>query len=338
MEPRKLRWGVLSTARIADAQVRAISMSNNSELAAIASRTLSLAEDWAKQRNVPHAFGSYEEMLASDLIDAVYIGLPNGLHKEWAIKALQNGKHVLCEKPLASNAAEVREIIAAADGTGLKAMEAFMYRFHPQIERMRQLLTSGAIGELKVIRASFGFFLDIPDDVRWSLDLAGGVLMDMGCYCVNVSRIIGGGNPSSVTAHEILTPGGVDATLVGTMKFPNGILATLDCSFRTGIVLQQALSVSGTEGHLSLSDPFHSDEEPVTITIDKASQIDNGGPIEIMEIPGVNHYHIMLEHFADAVLNDHPVAYTLQDSLGNMQTIDALKESARIGKRVEIGS
>jgi predicted dehydrogenase len=276
-------------------------------------------------------------MLASDVIDAVYIGLPNGLHKEWTIKALQSGKHVLCEKPLASNAAEVREIIAAAGATGLKAMEAFMYRFHPQIDHMKQLLMSGAIGDLKLIRASFGFFLDRPDDVRWLPDLAGGVLMDMGCYCVNVSRLIGGGNPTSVTAHEILAPGGVDATLVGTMEFPGDLLSTLDCSFRTGVVLQQALSISGTEGRLSLSDPFHSDEEPVTITIDKASHIDNGGPVEVVEIPGANHYHLMLEHFADAVLNDHPVAYTLQDSLGCMRTIDALKESARTGKRVEVG-
>src|SRR6476469_9376015 len=150
MVDRKVRWGVLGTARIADAQVRAIKMAGNSELTAIASRDLSLAQEWATKRNVPHVFGSYDEMLVSDVIDAVYIPLPNGLHKEWTVKALQHGKHTLCEKPLASNAAQVREIIAAAEGTGLKAMEGFMYRFHPLMSRLVDLLSGGPIGTPKI--------------------------------------------------------------------------------------------------------------------------------------------------------------------------------------------
>src|SRR5437868_9471772 len=155
MQPTQLRWGVLGTARIADALVRAIKLSGNSTLAAVASRDLSMAKAWATQRDVPLAFGSYEEMLASDAIDAVYVPLPNSMHKEWTIKAAQSGKHVLCEKPLAVSAAEVREIIAASESSGVKVMEGFMYRFHPLTTRMTELIAGGAIGELKVIRASF---------------------------------------------------------------------------------------------------------------------------------------------------------------------------------------
>src|SRR5437899_2642285 len=179
MQPKRLRFGILSTARITDALVRAIKMSSNAEVTAVASRDLSLAKDWAAQYGAPNIFGSYDEMLASDVIDAVYVPLPNGLHKEWSIRALNNGKHVLCEKPLANNAAEVREMIAASEANGVKLMEAFMYRFHPQIDRMMQLLSEGAVGEIKVIRASFGFRLERPNDVRWSAELAGGSLMDM---------------------------------------------------------------------------------------------------------------------------------------------------------------
>ena len=157
MRSNRLRLGVISTARITDAQVRAIKLSNNVELAAVASRDLKLAQDWASKREVPNAFGSYDEMLASDVIDAVYVPLPNGLHKEWSVKAMQQGKHVLCEKPIAGNANEVREMIAASEANGVKLMEAFMYRFHPQMERMMQMLSQGEIGEVRTIRCILWF-------------------------------------------------------------------------------------------------------------------------------------------------------------------------------------
>ena len=337
MESKRLRWGVLSTARISDALVRAIKMSSNGEVAAIASRDLGQAQTWAAKHDAPNVFGSYDEMLASDVIDAVYVPLPNGLHKEWSIKAMQNGKHVLCEKPLASNAAEVREMIAASEANSVKLMEAFMYRFHPQIDRMMQLLAEGAVGEIRVIRAAFGFNLKRPHDVRWSAELAGGSLMDMGCYCVNATRMIAGGNPLVVSAGEVLAPTGVDATLAGVLEFPNEVLATIDCSFRSGTVLQQALTISGSQGRMTLPQIFRRDENPMTIIIDKAENMDRGGPSETIEVPGAYHYHLMVEHFADAVLNNHPVAYTPENSLGNMQVIDALKESARTGRKVEPG-
>src|SRR5215203_1341531 len=159
MQTRKLCWGVLSTARIADSLVSAIEQSPNGELVAVASRAFDKAQAWAAGRDVPYSFGTYEEMLASDVIDAVYIPLPNALHKEWSIKAMQQGKHVLCEKPLASSAADVQEIIAVAESTGRKLMEAFMYRFHPATARLVELTQNGTIGTPRVIRATFGFLL-----------------------------------------------------------------------------------------------------------------------------------------------------------------------------------
>jgi D-xylose 1-dehydrogenase (NADP+, D-xylono-1,5-lactone-forming) len=334
MQTRRLRWGVLGTARIADKVVQGINLSNNGVLTAIASRDPGMARDWAAERNVPHAFGSYDNLLASDAIDAVYIPLPNGLHKEWTIRALQQGKHVLCEKPLAANADEVREIIAAAESTGLKAMEAFMYRFHPAVARLQQLLTEGAIGDLKVIRASFGFRLLRPADIRWSAGMAGGALMDVGSYCVNNARMIGG-EPLAVSASSVLSSGGVDINTVGLLEFPNGVLSAIDCSFETGPGAHQGLVISGTDGRIYVANPFSRDEnDPVQIVVNDAHDSERHGAAYTIEVPAADHYHLMVEHFADAVLNDHPLAYTLQNSLANMTVIDALKEAARTGQKV----
>ncbi len=330
MQQFRLRFGVLGTARIADAVVRGIRMSSNAELRAIASRDLGRAKAWASERDVPFAFGSYDEMLASDQIDAVYVPLPNALHKKWSVRAAQNGKHVLCEKPIAANAAEVEEMIAAAEANGVKMMEAFMYRYHPQIARLQELLANGAIGEVKIVRASFGFFLNHPDDVRWSKELAGGALLDLGCYCVNVARLVVGAEPVSASASAEWAATGVDSTVVGMLDFPNGAFATIDCSMQTGVDMQEWLTVSGTEGRITLTEPFRVGEEPVQILIDRkpASQT--------VAVPGAYEYRLMVEHFADAVLNNRPLSYTLQDSLGNMRTIDALYRSARTGQRVEV--
>jgi xylose dehydrogenase (NAD/NADP) len=338
MSDGKVRWGVLGTAHIADALVRAIGLSSNGELTAVASRNLAVAQAWASGRGVPHAFGSYEEMLASDVIDAVYIPLPNALHKEWSIRAMQHGKHVLCEKPLATSAAEVREMIAVAESTGMKLMEAFMYRFHPATAQLVHLATDGTIGTPKVIRATFGFLLSKPDDIRWSADLAGGSLMDVGCYCVNVVRLLAGAEPLAVTANATWAPTGVDESLVGLLEFPGGLLAVVDSSFSMGASMQQTVNVSGTEGRLVINQPFRRGEQPVEIVVDRADSGDYASRTETVKVPGMAQYALMAEHFADAVLNDTPLAYTLRDSLGNMQTIEALKESARTGQRVELAA
>jgi D-xylose 1-dehydrogenase (NADP+, D-xylono-1,5-lactone-forming) len=337
MHRTTLRWGVLGTARIADALVPAIQLSPNRTLAAIASRDISAAREWAKKRDVPSAFGSYEEMLASDAIDAVYIPLPNALHKEWSIKAMQQGKHVLCEKPLAGSAADVQEMIDVANSSGVKLMEAFMYRFHPATARLQQLISEGAIGTPKIIRATFGFVLSRAEDIRWRADLAGGSLMDVGCYCVNIARLLAGEEPRSVTASAAWARSGVDQSLVGTLDFPSGLLGMVDCSFATGTDMQQALTVSGTEGRIVMSQPFRrAQDQPVDIVIDRADNGDYASHTETVQVPAAAQYALMAEHFTDAVLNDKPLAYTPENSLGNMRVIDALTQSARTGKTVLI--
>ncbi len=332
----RLRWGVLSTARIADQLVRAFHLSNNSELVAVASRDLARGRAWAWKREVPHAFGSYDEMLASNVIDAVYIPLPNSLHQEWSIRALQQHKHVLCEKPLASNAAQAGEMIRVATASGVKLMEGFMYRFHPEWTRVRQLIADGAIGEVKLIRGSFDFYLGNPGDIRLSKELAGGSLMDVGCYPVNAARMILGTEPVAVQARAVWGEGlaqtteSVDTSLAGVLEFPNNTLATIDSSLRAE--QHQWVGISGTQGHLGVPLPFRMGEEPMTILYD------HGDKHETIQVPGANEYHLMAEHFADAVLNAKSLAYPPEASLKQMRVLDALYESARTGKRMELAS
>jgi predicted dehydrogenase len=336
MADGKVRWGVLSTAHIADSLVRAIRLSSNGVLAAVASRDLGRGRAWAAERAVPHAFGSYDDMLASDEVDAVYIPLPNALHKEWSIRAMEHGKHVLCEKPLATSADDVREMISVSEATGMKLMEAFMYRFHPATARLLELVANRAVGDVKVIRATFGFLLANPQDIRWSAELAGGSLMDVGCYCVSVARLLAGADPMAVTASQTLATTRVDESLVGTLEFPGGLLATIDSSFSLGAKMQQMVSVSGTEGSIEVAQPFRRADLPVQIVINRSDGGDYASHTETVEVPGAAQYALMAEHFAGAVLHGTPLAYTLQDSLGNMRTIDALKEAARTGQRIEL--
>ncbi|HEX8229625.1 MAG TPA: Gfo/Idh/MocA family oxidoreductase [Chloroflexia bacterium] len=333
MPGRKVRWGVLGTARIADTVLPGLLKAGNSELVAVASRDTAKARDWAQARGLQRYFSSYDEMLASDIIDAVYIPLPNALHVEWSIRAAEHGKHVLCEKPIATNAAHVEELIAAQRRSGVKVMEAFMYRFHPQTERVRQLIAEGAIGEPKIVRATFDFLLSRSNDVRLSKELGGGALLDVGCYCVNIASLVVGMMPRAVTASAVWSEEGVDTSLVGTLEFPNGVLGVIDCSFQVGTSMQQKLEVSGTDGLIRVTQPFRMGDEDTTIIVDKA---DKAGRVEQVSAPGGNEYQLMVEHFADAVLNDTSLSYTLEDSLANMRVLDALAESARTGLRVTV--
>ncbi len=328
--PAKIRWGILSTARIADALVRAIRATSSDELVAVASRDLDRAREWAARRDVPHAFGGYEEMLASDLIDAVYIGLPNSLHKEWTIRAAEMGKHVLCEKPLALNSAEVEQMIAAARHHGVKLMEAFMYRFHPQYEQVKRMLAENAVGEVKILRASFEFLLDRPGDIRLDKALGGGSLLDVGCYAVDVCRLIAQAEPVAAQAAAEWTPGDVDETFAGVLEFPNGVFATIDSSFRAHY--HQWVGISGTEGHIGLTEPFKTGGEPTTILYDRGDEKNRA-----LHAPAANSYQLMVQDFSDAVHGGRPLSYPPEISLGQARALDALVESARTGWRVVLG-
>lgn len=351
MTNKKLRWGVVGTAKIADQLVHAWELAKTNELVAIASRDAAKGKVWAAQKHASQVFDSYEKMLASDVVDAVYIPLPNGLHKEWTVKAAQHGKHVLCEKPLADNAAQVEEIIAARDANHVTIMEAFMYRFHPKTLKMQEMVQQGKVGDLSLIRASFTFFLREPRNIRMNKSLAGGALMDVGCYPVNIARLVTGTDPIAVFAHAVwgeeanqvthneprihtLTTAdahlnGIDHTMSAVMEFPNNVLALVDWSFATDH--HQWLGVSGTKGNLGVTAPFRMGEE------DQVILYDHEGKHEDVIVPGANEYHMMVDHFADAVLNGKPLSYPLENSLGQARTIDALYQSARSNMRVTLG-
>ncbi len=202
-----------------------------------------------------------------------------------------------------------------------------MYRFHPEWTFVRELIDGGAIGEVKMIRGTFDFYLNRPGDIRLSKELAGGSLMDVGCYPVNAARMIVGAEPVAVQGSAVWGDNGVDTSFAGLFEFPNGVLATIESSFRTEL---QWFGISGTQGRLGMAEPFRMGEEEMTI------QYDHGGIHEVREAPGANEYHKMVEHFADAVLNHKPLAYPPQSSLNQMRVIEALYESARTGKKVEL--
>jgi xylose dehydrogenase (NAD/NADP) len=323
MPERTLRWGVISTANIGrKALNRAIQASSNGELLAVASRDEGRARAFAEETGIPTALGSYEALLEDDRIDAVYNPLPNSLHKEWTIRAAEKGKHVLCEKPLALNAEECSEMEAAASANGVKLMEAFMYRFHPRTERALELVRSGAVGELKQIRSSFTFLLTRPDDIRWASELGGGALMDVGCYCVNVSRTVAGREPVEVRAMANFHSLGVDAQMAGSLRFDDGLLAHFDCALtmeRTDVY-----HILGSEGHLRVQNAFLPGTDDATI-----ERFDLENNLTNLTLPGADQYQLMVEHFADCVLNDRPLRYTAEEAALNMRVIEALYESAR---------
>ena len=331
MSSQRVRWGVMSTANIGRAAVNpAIQASSNGELVAVASRDEARARDFARAHSIPTAYGSYEALLEDEGIDAVYVPLPNSLHREWTIRAAEHGKHVLCEKPLALDAAECREMDAAADEHGVKLMEAFMYRFHPRTERVLEMVREGAVGSPKVIRSTFTFRLMRPDNIRLDASLGGGALMDVGCYCVNVSRTIAGREPTSVQATAHWADSGVDDFLAGVLHFDDDLVAHFDCALT--MERCEAFEVAGTDAYLRLP----------------ASFLPGAGDVDIIEVRGQegetrhrvkasDEYRLMVEHFADCVLHDRAPRYSAAEAAANMSVISALYRSARAdGERVSV--
>ena len=323
MSERRLRWGVISTSNIGRKAVNpAIRASCNGELLAVASRDEARARAFSEEEGVPVSYGSYEALLDDERIEAVYIPLPNSLHKEWTIRAAEKGKHVLCEKPLALDAAECREMEAAAAANGVKLMEAFMYRFHPRTEKVLEIVRSGAVGALKQIRSSFTFLLTRPDNIRWDPELGGGALMDVGCYCVNVSRTMAGREPVEVRAMANFRSPGVDGQMAGTLRFEDGLLAHFDCALT--MERTEVYHLMGTGGHLRIQNAFLPGTDDAII-----EQFDMEDNLTPLTVPGADEYRLMVEHFADCALNDRPVRYTPEEAALNMRVIEALYESAR---------
>jgi len=335
MSDQKLRWGILSTAKIGlRAVVPAIQQSRNGVVTAIASREIARAQNTAQALNIPRAFGSYEALLEASEIDAVYIPLPNSMHKAWTIRAAQNGKHVLCEKPFALNVSEVDEMIAAAKQYRVVLMEAFMHRFHPQFTRVKELIAEGMIGQVRTIRSAFCYFLNRPNDIRRDPALGGGAMMDVGCYCVNMSRLIADAEPVEVQASAVIGASGVDETLAGILRFPGEVIATFDCSFQTDYT--EWLQVQGTEGRLDVVRPIKPMLNPAEIILRRGEKADAPATVTKITAPAANHYQRMVEHFDDVVLTGARLQFPPELDRGNMRVIDALFESTRTGRAVRI--
>ncbi|MGY2747369.1 Gfo/Idh/MocA family protein [Arthrobacter sp. UYCu723] len=322
----KLRWGVLGSARIVRKTIPALQETKNGEVVGFASRTLEKAREYADKHGIPQAFGSYEALLASPDIDAVYIALPNALHLEWILKSLDAGKHVLCEKPLAMSAAECEEITRKADETGLKVLEGFMYRFHPRFEKMQELLAAGAVGKLTFVHVGHSFDAGGDDNIRWYAGLGGGALFDTGCYCVNMSRMVTAQEPAQVAAfgnYRDANDGGlIDTSIAGMLRFPGGATALFD----TGVNLERRnfLEVTGTEGRLYLDNPFGLLEEESVL-----EEHHFGQDTTHHKFKGENHFVRMGEHFADSVLNGTPLRYHLTDAANNARVLESLNRAAR---------
>lgn len=324
----RLRFGVLGTANIARNQVHpAIQSSRQAELLAIASRDGARAREFARKSDIPKAYGSYEALLDDAEIEAVYIPLPNSMHHEWAIRAAEKGKHVLCEKPLAISVIQAREMQAAADANGVTLMEAFMYRFHPRTRKLLDLVERGTVGPVRMIRSAFTFKLQKADNIRFFPELGGGSLFDLGSYCVDFSRRLAGSEPVEAQAFATWNDAGVDTQLAGTLRFENGLMAQLDCSFL--MERREFVEVAGLDAALvSPTQTFVNSLEEVTIIERRGREGEVSHPVQ-----GDNHYRLMIDHFADAVQGRVSLSYGIADSIGNLAAIEALYESARNGGR-----
>lgn len=329
MSQTKIRWGLLSTARINRAVIPPIRKSRRGELYAVASRDEAKARAYAQEWGIPRFFGSYEAMLADPDVDVIYNPLPNSLHAEWSIRAVRAGKHVLCEKPLALTTAEVDEMIAAAQETGKVIVEAFMYRHHPQTLKIKELVDSGAIGALRLVRGSFSFNLSRPGDVRLDPTLGGGSIWDVGCYPISYARYLVGAEPIEVFGWQDTGKSGVDETFVGELRFPGEVFAQFDCSFR--MPHRTALEVVGSEGVIRLARPF-------TPRRRETIQIQRGDQEERISIRAGDLYAGEIEDLHDVILNGKAPRISLLDSRGTVQIIQALLESARRKAPVSLGN
>jgi xylose dehydrogenase (NAD/NADP) len=330
---RTLRWGILGCAAIADrAVIPAIQASQTGELIGIASRDENKAKKKAEQFGIPKFYGSYEALLANPDIDAVYIPLPNHLHKEWVIAAAQAGKHILCEKPLALNAQEAQEMVDACKEAGVHLAEAFMYRHHPRIAKVKEILARGEIGELRAIRGVFTYNgAANKGDIRQVKDWGGGALFDVGCYPLSAARLITGAEPEAVTVHALFSPehDDVDMMASGLVEFPGNIALTFDCGMWAAF--RNELEIVGTEGTLVLKPSFLPSPDTDDITIQVGDQIRREGPY------GIDAYVSQSDQFARVVWGEEPPAYSAQDAVLNMKLLDACVASARSRERVLLG-
>ena len=327
MTNKVLNWGLLSTARINRALIPPLQVSKRNHLLAVGSRSQETADAYAKEKKIERSYGSYEALLSDPDIDVIYNPLPNHLHAEWTVKAVEAGKHVLCEKPLALSVTEVEAIKAAAHKHGRVVAEAFMYRHHPQTLKVHEIVKSGSLGALKLVRGSFSFVISRDGDVRLSPERGGGSIWDVGCYPISYTRSLLGEEPLEVFGWQVTGETGIDETFVGQMRFRDDILAQFHSSFV--VPFHTSMEIVGSDGALNIPNPFKPGiNEKIYLTRDEKT--------ETITIKGQELYIGEVEDMADAILLGKDSLVSLGDSRANVAVITALLESARSGKPVHM--
>ncbi|MFO7891251.1 MAG: Gfo/Idh/MocA family oxidoreductase [bacterium] len=328
---KKVNWGIVSTAKIGTKKViPAMQKGKYSHITAIASRDIEKAQRAAQKLNITKAYGSYRQLLDDPEIEAVYIPLPNHMHVKWTIKALEAGKHVLCEKPVAINVKDAEYLYQKVkDFPHLKVMEAFMYRFHPQWQTVKKLVNEGKIGELRNIHSIFSYYNDDKDDIRNQKEIGGGGLLDIGCYCISLSRFLFNAEPKQVCSIIEYDPQlKIDRLTTGMLEFQHGHSA-FTCS--TQLIDHQKVDIFGTQGKIEIKKPFTpSPEKPSKVKYQTGSQIKE------IEFEACNHYTIQGDLFSQAILNNTAVPTPLEDGVKNMRVIDKIVESSRMGAWVKL--
>jgi xylose dehydrogenase (NAD/NADP) len=327
---QKIRWGVLGYAKIARVElIPAIQRAANSEFYALASRDeVKLAEARAQFPGVKATYRSYEELLRDADVEAVYVPLPNALHREWTIRAAEHGKHVLCEKPAGLNAAECSEMIAACEANGVRLMEAFMYRYTARTRAVLDVIRSGVLGDIMHVSATFRFLLANPASIKLKPELGGGALYDVGCYPVNfvgmvVDAIAGeapgaGGQPESV-AVECVRVGGVDLNFSALLRYPSGLLAALHCGFNAH--KRVFAEITGTQGVLEIPDTFFDPAGVLTLTL--------GEERREIAVAASDRYRHEVEDFAEAIRQKRSPQFSLVETLRNAEVMDRLLAASR---------
>jgi D-xylose 1-dehydrogenase (NADP+, D-xylono-1,5-lactone-forming) len=316
-----VNWGILSTARINEAILEGARQSARTDIVAVASRDQSRADAYAGEHDIGRAYGSYEALLEDDDVDAVYNSLPNSLHVEWSVRALEAGKHVLCEKPMDRRVEEVERAFDTAERAGRLLMEAFMYRHHPQTQKAAQLVSDGAIGELRQLRSQFSFTLADDTDVRMLPELGGGALMDLGCYCISMQRLLAG-EPELVFGRQRIGTTGVDLGFVAVLEFAGDVFGEFHCGF--DLPEGSGLEAIGSTGTLVVRDPVHCHDPHVEL---------NG---ERIDVEDVDRYFLQVENFSAAVRGDAEPSLGRADALGQVRVIEALYRSAATGAAVSL--
>ncbi len=325
----QLSWGLLGTARINRAVIGPIKTSKFSRLAAVASRSGDKAREYAAAWGIPRYFVSYEAMLADPDIDIIYNALPNSLHAQWSLKAMQMGKHVLCEKPLTTDVADVDKIIETARQTGRVISEAFMYRHHPQTIRVKKMVMQGEIGNLQFVRGSFSYTNTRPDNPRLDPVLGGGSLWDVGCYPVGYSRYLCGVEPTEVYGRQVVGPSGVDVLFAGQLSFPGGMIAQFECSFISPS--KSIIEVTGDKGRIIIPEPYKPGKK-------SRIYLERDGHSHAIELQGAELYQGEIADMENAILNGKSTLVSLQESRGNILTIIALYESAQLSQSINLAN